>query len=348
MDEIKVNPDSIGIKNIGNKKEWEDFLAKHQQANFLHSWYWGEFHERLNNDIQRTGFYQGDKLAGIMLSVVENAKRGRYLTVPGGPIIDWHNSNLVNAFVEEIKRIAKEKNCVFVRVRPQLQSSEFSQNLFKQNGFINAPIHLHAELTSQLDIAKDEQTLLSQMRKTTRYEIKQAINQKIKITTSTDPSLIKKFYELQLQTAKRQNFVPFSYKFLYEQFKVFAENRYAILYNAEFNNKLLAQAFVIFYGKEAVYHYGASTDEGRNYPGAYLIQWEAILEAKKRGMTRYNFWGVSPLDKSEHRFAGLSLFKRGFGGQDFEHLHAQDLIINKPKYLINYAIESIRKKLRNV
>lgn len=338
----------ISIKSIDSKTEWEDFIIFHHEANFLQSWYWGEFHKNLNNEIRRTGFYKNKKLIGAMLSVVENAKRGRYLTVPGGPIIDWQSPNFVDAFVKETKRIAKEKDCVFVRVRPQLESSEFSKSLFKQHGFINAPMHLHAELTSQLDITKDEQTLLSQMRKTTRYEIKKAINQKIKITASTNPSLIKKFYDLQIQTAKRQKFVPFSYKFLYEQFKVFSENGNALLYKAEFENKLLSQAFVIFYGKEAVYHYGASTDEGRHYSGAYLIQWEAILEAKKRGMTRYNFWGVAPLDKIDHRFAGLSLFKRGFGGEDFQYLPAQDLIINRPKYLLNYIIETLRKKLRNV
>lgn len=339
---------TITIKNISEKNEWERFLALHQEANFLQSWYWGEFHKELNNDIQRTGFYDNGKLVGVMFSVVEDAKRGRYLTVPGGPIIDWTTSDVVNCFAEEVKKIAKVHNCVFVRVRPQLESSKFSKSLFKRHGFINALMHLHAELTSQLDITKDEQTLLSQMRKTTRYEIKKAMSQKIKITTSTDPSLIKEFYGLQIETAKRQKFVPFSYKFLHEQFKVFADSGHALLYNAQFNNKLLTQAFVIFYGKEAVYHYGASTEEGRGYPGAYLIQWEAIKEAKKRGMTRYNFWGVSPIDKPDHRFSGLSLFKRGFGGQDVEYLHAQDLIINYPKYLINYAIESIRKRIRGV
>ena len=350
MAEITMKPSAelYLVKNIDSKNEREEFLAKHEEANFLQSWYWGEFHKKLKNEIQRTGFYENNKLVGAMLSIVENAKRGRYLTVPGGPIIDWQNQNLVNAFVKEIKKIAKEKNCVFVRVRPQLVSDDFSKNLFKKLGFINAPMHLHAELTSQLDITKTEEELLSQMRKTTRYEIKKAIKQGIKITASTDISLIKDFYDLQIQTAKRQNFVPFSYNFLHEQFKVFAESGHALLYNAEFNNKFLAQAFVIFYGKEAVYHYGASTDMGRNYGGAYLIQWEAILEAKKRGMTRYNFWGVSPIDKPTHRFSGLSLFKRGFGGQDVEYLHAQDLIINKPKYLINYAIETIRKTIRRV
>lgn len=347
---------TITIKTIKDKNEWERFLAIRPEANFLQSWYWGEFYNNLGNKIQRTGFYNKDKLIGVMLSIVENAKRGKHLIVPGGPIIDWKNSELVKAFVSEVKKIAITNNCVFVRVRPQLGSSEFSKNLFKQNGFSNAPMHLHAELTSQMDITKAEETLLSQMRKTTRYEIKKAISLGIKVTgyqlksarRYQDLSLIKEFYDLQLATARRQKFVPFSFEFLNEQFKVFSQKNKALLYRATLNNKLLAEAIIIFYDQEAVYHYGASTDEGRGYPGAYLIQWEAILEAKRRGMTRYNLWGVSPIDEPKHRFYGLSLFKRGFGGQDVEYLHAQDLVINYPRYILNYVIESIRKRARSV
>jgi len=338
----------IIIKNISEKNIWEEFVLSRNEANFLQSWSWGEFHEALGKIINRTGFFENNKLVGVMLSVIEPARRGRYLTVPGGPIIDWGNKNLINAFSQQIKKIAKENNCVFVRVRPQLKSDEFSKNLFKNLGFIKAPMHLHAELTSQLNIIKPEEELLLQMRKATRYEIKKGIKENIKITTSTDEKDIQKFYDLQIETAKRQKFVPFSYKFLHEQFKIFAENGNVLLYKAEFENKLLAQAFIIFYGREAVYHYGASTDEGRHYPGAYLIQWEAIKEAKNRGMTRYNFWGVAPEGNSDHRFAGLSLFKRGFGGEDFQYLPAQDLIINKPKYLLNYIVEFLRNRLRGL
>lgn len=338
----------ITIKNITDKSTWETFVLARSETNFLQSWYWGEFHKTLGKTINRTGFYDATKLLGIMLSVVEPARRGKYLTVPGGPIINWENNDLINAFAKHIKTIARENNCVFVRVRPQLKKDESSKKIFKDLGFIKAPTHLHAELTSQLDITKSEEELLTQMRKTTRYEIKKAVKENIKIITSDNPSDIKKFYDLQIETAKRQKFVPFSYNFLYEQFRVFAQNGNALLYKAEFEKKLLAQAFIIFYSREAVYHYGASTDEGRRYPGAYLVQWEGILEAKKRGMTRYNFWGVAPLEKAGHRFAGLSLFKRGFGGQDFEYLNAQDLIINKPKYLLNYIIETLRNRFRGL
>ena len=338
----------ITIKSIEDKSVWESFISNHSEANFLQSWYWGEFHQAIGNKIHRTGFYRDNELLGVMLSVVEDAKRGRYLTVPGGPIIDWKNTSLIEGFVEEIKKLAKEDKCVFVRVRPQLILDEFSRGVFSKHGFVNAPTHLHAELTSQLDITKPEEELLSNLRKATRYEIRKGMNQGIKITTTTQSEEIKEFFDMQLETAKRQDFVPFSYEFLFEQFKVFAENGHALLYKAEFEGKLLAEAFIIFYGDEAVYHYGASTDEGRKYPGAYLIQWEAIKEAKKKGIKRYNFWGVSPEDNKEHRFYGLSVFKRGFSGQDIHYLNAQDLIISRPWYLLNATVENVRKRARSL
>ncbi len=338
----------VTVKSIQNKNEWEDFLASREEANFLQSWYWGEFHRNLGKHVFRNGLYAGNKLIGVMLLVVEPARRGRYLTIPGGPIIDWENNALVKAAFAQMKIVAKENSCVFVRIRPQLVSNDFSKKLFRENHCHNAPMYMHAELTSQLDITNSEEALLANMRKTTRYEIRKAEKIGIKITTSRDEELIKEFYDLQLETARRQKFVPFSYKYFSEQFKVFFEADKALLYTATFENNILAQAFIIFYNNEAVYHYAVSTDEGRKYPGAYLLQWEVIKEAKRRGMKRYNFWGVAPVEEKNHRFSGISVFKRGFGGEDIQYLHAQDLIVDYPRYVVNYLIEQVRKVVRRV
>ncbi len=338
----------ISLEPIDDRQLWDRFLETHPESNFLQSWQWGQFHERLNHPIIRQGFYDGDQLVGIMLAVVEPARRARYLTVPCGPIIDWKNEELVQAFVTAVRRIALDQNCVFVRVRPQLISDQFSRELFKKLGFRSAPMHLHAELTHMLDVTQTDEQLMSGMRKGTKYEVKKSRNIGIKVTSSENSTGIQQFYDLQLGTARRQNFVPFSYKFFNEQFQVFTASGNALLYKAEFEGKLLAQAFVIFYGQEAVYHYGVSTPDGRKYPGAYAILWEAIHEARRRGMQRFNFWGVAPADQPNHRFTGVSVFKRGFGGEDVEYLHAQDLVINRPRYLVNQAIESLRKRRRHV
>ncbi|MEX2033081.1 MAG: peptidoglycan bridge formation glycyltransferase FemA/FemB family protein [Candidatus Colwellbacteria bacterium] len=338
----------LTIREVRSEREWEDSLAAHPETSFLQSWHWGDFYLALGNKIHRTGFYKDGRLAGVMLSIVETAKRARYLTIPGGPIIDWADKALIDSVFGEIQKIAEKEKCVFARVRPQIEAGQGSKKIFADHGFRGAPIHLHAELTSQLDITKSEEEILTGMRKTTRYEIKKAISAGVEIKTSSDPKLIKKFYEIQLQTAGRQGFTPFNYKFIREQFRVFADAGKALLYSAEMEGKLLAQAVIIFYRQEAVYHYGARTEEGRKYPGAYLIQWEAIKEAKRRGMKRYNFWGVSDPKNKKHRFYGISIFKRGFGGKDLEYLHAQDLVINYPRYALNYVIENVRKRVRNV
>lgn len=344
----------IIVKEITEKKIWEDFLAQHPEANFLQSWNWGQFYLKLGQKVFYRGFYRGEELQGVMLLIREDAKRGRHLILPGGPIFEWYDQDLIKAFGEELRRLGKQEKAVFIRCRPQLQDNEKSRRIFADLGFVDAPMHLHAELTHRLDLTLSEEELLAKMRKSTRYEIRKAAKEGIKVTAfqqGAEQNIeeeIKKFHQLQLETAQRQKFVPFSLQYWEKQFEAFWDDKEVILYSAYYQNELLAQAMIIFYGQEAVYHYGASTELARKYPGAPAIQWEAIQEAKRRGMTRYNFWGVAPEDEKEHRFAKLSVFKRGFAGEDFAYLHAQDLVIAAGAYKLNLVVEKVRKKIRKV
>lgn len=338
----------IKLVQIDKKILWEKFVASYKEANFLHSWNWGEFHQNLGKTIRRVGFFDGKKLSGVMLCIVEKAKRATYLTVPGGPLIDWRNKSQIKLFGEILEKIAREEGCSFIRVRPQILENEKNSQLFERLGFKLAPMHLHAELTRQLDLSRSEDQLLSKMRKTTRHEIKKAIKLGINITSSVNVDDVDEFYKLQKETAKRQHFIEFDKRFLKEQFATFVKDNQVTLFTAYLGKKKLAQAFVIFYGTEANYHYGASTLDGRIYPGAYLIQWEAIKKAKRRKLKSYNLWGVAPEGEINHRFWGVSVFKRGFGGQDLEYLHARDLVVNPLAYKLNWLIEMARKKMRRV
>jgi lipid II:glycine glycyltransferase (peptidoglycan interpeptide bridge formation enzyme) len=340
---------AITVGPVTDPNVWEAFIQGQPEANFLQSWHWGEFNSRLGRQVYRQGFFQDGRLLGVLLAIVEPARRARYLAIPGGPIVDWRNKPLVEAAVQEMHRLGKQEHCAFVRVRPQITESQDHSQLFAQFGFRRAKMHLHAELTSQLDITKTEEELRNEFRKNTRYELKQAKKRGLVVSATADPEAIEEFYNLQLQTAQRHGFIPYGKKFLKEQFKVFSEANKALLYSAKTSDgQLIAQAFVIFYNQEAAYHYGASTELGRTEPGAYAIQWEAIKEAKRRGMTRYNFWGVVLPEQTTHRFYGVSVFKRGFKGEDVEYLHARDLVINWPKYLPNLGIETIRKRRRHL
>jgi lipid II:glycine glycyltransferase (peptidoglycan interpeptide bridge formation enzyme) len=337
------------FQEITDKNVWESFLLKHPEANFLQSWSWGQFHQKLKKQNFRIGYYKDDLLIGVMSANIEDAKRGRYLAVPGGPIMDWTDQQLVQLWRQSLVGIAMHEKCVFVRVRPQLLENSTNSQLYKGLGFRRAQMHLHAELTLQLDLSLDLEQIKQGFRKNTRYELKQAKKRQIIVTSSSNPDDIKQFYDLQLETAQRHGFVPYKFEFLQEQFRVFAADNQALLYRSETKNgELIAMAFVIFYNQEAAYHYGASTELGRSEPGAYAVQWEAIKEAKNRGLKKYNFWGIVGPEETKHRFWGVSVFKRGFKGDEIEYLHARDLVINKIAYTKNFSVEYFRKKIRKL
>ena len=120
------------------------------------------------------------------------------------------------------------------------------------------------------------------------------------------------------------------------------------MYTAKKDGEILAMNFMIFYGNEASYHYGVSSDLGTKYSAAPLLHMEAMKEARKRGITRYNLWGIVGPEEKTHRFYGVSEFKRSFGCAELRYTPAHDLILNRPKYLLTKTVETVRKKLRHV
>jgi peptidoglycan pentaglycine glycine transferase (the first glycine) len=332
---------------IKDKDVWEKFVLSFPAASFLQSWHWGEVHSALGKKIFRLGFFEKQKLTGACLLIKQEAKRGFYLECPGGPLIDWAKPIYQEEFLKQIKEIGLSENCVFVRVRPQILETLANRLLFKKVGFVPAPMHLHAELTIQLDLSKNEEQLLRGMRKNTRYLVKKAIKENLMVEQSTDLKDIEALYQLQLETVQRSHFTPFTKRFFLEEFKAFLKDDQIRLFKGIYKNKILAAALIVFYGQEAVYHYSGSSLRFRKIPVSYALQWAAIKEAKRRGCQRYNFWGVAPLNKPKHRFAGVSLFKRGFGGEEVNYLHAHDLPLNL-RYGLVYIFETLRRIYRGL
>ncbi|MGB2786926.1 MAG: GNAT family N-acetyltransferase, partial [Candidatus Saccharimonadaceae bacterium] len=177
---------------------------------------------------------------------------------------------------------------------------------------------------------------------------RKAAKNDILVEATTDPAAMKEFYQIQLQTAGRHQFVAFSEDFLTKQFAAFAETGSAVLYTARYQGEVLAQNFMIFYGNEASYHYGVSTELGTQLSGAPLLHMQAMRDARERGIKRYNFWGIVDEDDTKHRFYGVSVFKRGFGVDELRYLPAHDLVVDRVGYLKTKTVETIRRRIRKV
>ena len=337
------------IVNAENREKWDKFITSFEDTNFLQSWDFYEFHaSRGKKVVRRIAIDDQENIIAAYAGVVETAKRGTYMAIAGGPIVNWKKKSEVRAIFEDIKEQGKANHCVFVRVRPQLELSNNSLKLMQELGLKRAPMYLSVEYAGILNLEKSEEEILKSASQGFRRKLRKAEKENIVVETSQDPETARTFYKLEVEHAKRQKFVAFSEDFLVKQFQAFVKNNEVIMYTAKKEGEILAQNFMIFYGNEASYHYGVSTPLGTKYSAAPLLHIEAMREARNRGIKRYNLWGIVGLDEKKHRFYGVSEFKRSFGCEELKYTPAHDLILSKPKYLINKTVESIRKKIRHV
>ncbi len=337
------------IREITDKQEWEDFLLKCEKKTFLQSWNWGEFQHSLGNKIWRLGIFDGKELISVALVIKHTAKRGSFLLVPHGPVIIRENLyEVLTVLKDKLKEVAKSQKIDFIRINPICERSPENEKIFKDLGFRLRSLHTHPESSWKLNIESTQEDILSGMRKTTRYLIKQAEKNKVEIIQTFNIEDIEIFNKMHLEVVKRQKFIPFSLEYFKKEFSAFLQDDQIALFFAKYEGKIIAASYGIFWSQMAFYHHAALLPEYKKIPAAYLLQWNAIKEAKKRGCKVYDFWGYSdPVKYPKHPYSGPTLFKMGFGGQVEEYVKAQDLIISH-KYWINYIIETMRRIKRGL
>ncbi|PIT92555.1 MAG: hypothetical protein COU08_01925 [Candidatus Harrisonbacteria bacterium CG10_big_fil_rev_8_21_14_0_10_42_17] len=337
----------LAIKPVESREAWQSFVNAYKPQTFLHSWEWGDVCRQTFSAIFRLGLYADDTLVGVALLVSIRARRGSFLFCPHGPLFDWNNHAHVEVFFSYVTTLANQERVSFLRISPLLLDTNQHRALFQKRGFRNAPLHMHAELVWILDITPSEDDLLSNMNKNTRYSIRKAMKDDVRITTSSSIEDLDRFYAVYEKTAERQRFTGYSRDYLKKEFRMFSKTHSTLLFFGEYKGMVISTAMIIFSHGSAFYHHGASIHPYKSISASQLLQWSVIQEAKKRNCRFYNFWGVAPDDKLQHPWAGLTRFKKGFGGFSEHYVHAQDLPLRK-SYWLTVFIEAIRKWKRGL
>lgn len=332
----------LAIHEITNKKIWESFLEKttNDFPSFFQTWNWGEVQKKQGTTIWRLGLYEDKKLVGVVSVTFIDAKRGKYLHLRHGPVFKEYKKGYVDAFLEFLAEKGKKQGCCFIRLSP-LISEEVARIAFPSSQFRDAQIHrMDAETCWVLPLVASEDEILKNMRKSHRYLIKKSQTSGITIERTKNISKIKDFLPLYKKLAQKKHFV--AHGGVQEEFEVFSKDNEALLFLAYFEKKVISGALIDFVDGMAIYRHSASDDTYRHIPSMYLLQWEVIKEAKKRGMKLYNFWGIAPENKPNHPWNGLTLFKTGFGGEKREFTHAKDYILSLGYWKI-WLIELLTK-----
>lgn len=312
-----------------DRREWNKIVEIHAPAfgSFLHSYEWGEFQRAIGRQVERV--YQVDS-EGITLAqaIKMDLPFGQgYWYIPKGPLGTAsleHQVEIIRVYLSE---------AMFLRVEPH------------DAGHMLKVIDMQPSNTLVLDIRKSEEDLLSGMKPKTRYNIGLARRKGV-VTKIVNIKRFADFMRLMDQTSNRDKFSSHPDEYYKMMLETMRDNRGAKAYIAMAfyeDRPLVANIMVDFAGVRTYLH-GASSNLHRNVMAPFLLHWDLILDAKRRGFHTFDFWGVAPADASEkHPWAGISRYKEGFGGARVAHPGTFDIPMEHLWYGVYKMARAVRR-----
>lgn len=231
------------IENI-EKKRYEEFVKNHPKSHFLQSYAWGEFAKKEKN---LTPHYVGiennkHQLVAATLLLEKHLPLGYcYLYAPRGYVIDFKDYELLKTFTEEIKRYAKKKKAIFVKIDPDIiyheedcnqeviidkdnQAYQFLKKLgYRHLGFTKNFETMQPRYTFRIDFSKPWEEIEKNFSKTTKQRIKKAEDLLVDVKIGTDKD-IDTFYQLMILTETRKDFVTHNEKYYQSLYQIWNQD----------------------------------------------------------------------------------------------------------------------------
>lgn len=275
-----------------------------------------------------------------------------------------YDSEAYLILMEDIAKALKSylpKDCFCLRMDPPVEFHELEDKaahadiIRKTRILRKSPTDIQPPDTVLFDLTRTEEEQLAAMKPKWRYNIKLAEKKGVAVSAN-GPEAIDDFYKIFEETASRDGIAVHAkeyYKSLLSMTPVPADAHIkTTLYIARHEGDVLAGIITLFTDTEAVYLYGASSNNKRNLMPAYLLQWTAIKDAKVFGSKVYDFYGIPPTDDEHHPMYGLYRFKTGFGGEVVHRAGSIDLPLKKGVYGCYITAEKLRafwfKKVKKI
>lgn len=243
--------------------------------------------------------------------------------------IDDYESSLV--------ALCKREKCLFVQVETLDYDTPYEMDTnFMRKGAYKKFIENY---TAVIDLRKSESEILANMKQKGRYNIKLARNKWVEVAlVKPDDKHIDEFYKLVEETTERNNFNQANKKYFKKFLKKVAGAR---LYLAKYEWEIIAWGIFVKSKDSCIYYYWASTSKAnyRNLMAPYLLQWTAILDAKKENVRIYDFLWVAKPWTRKSRLSWVTDFKMKLTN---DVRLVSDSYIYKNKKIKYYAIALLR------
>lgn len=243
--------------------------------------------------------------------------------------------------IQDISRLGKEKNAVFIQMEPNVTESERGKLSYPTL----VPSHhpLFTKYSFVLDLSRSEDELLKAMHPKTRYNIRLAQKHGVVVQEDNSREAFAAYLKLTRETTDRQGFYAHNATYHETMWRILHEAGIAHLFTATYKNDILAAWIIFVWDKTAYYPYGASSRHHREVMAPNLMLWEIVRWAKKRGLSRFDLWGaIGPNPDPQDPWYGFHRFKEGFRPDLIEYVGSFDLVLKPLLYRIVTFISDIR------
>ena len=310
---------------------WESFLAAFPDAHLLQTAAWGDLKARFGWEPAR--LTAGGAGAQVLFRRLAPGLTLGY--VPRGPAGDW-----LPALLPALDDLCRTRRAFALKLEPDLDDDPQTACALAAAGFRPSPHTVQPRRTLVVDLRGDEETLLARMHPKTRYNIRLAERKGVRVRAWDD---LPGFGRMVHATAQRDRFAAHAPAYYRAAYDLFHSDGGCELFVAEAEGAAAAALMVFAHGGRAWYLYGASTAHARAHMPTYLLQWEAMRWARRRGCAEYDLWGVPDHDRAalEAGFTaradglwGVYRFKRGFGGALRRTIGAWDRVYAPAAYAV--------------
>ncbi len=313
---------SISVRQWDDPTSWNRFVASIQGAHFQQGWEWGELGPSLGGQAVRLAACQDGEMVAAMQVFINPVRRTQqtHFMVPRGPALKQVTVQSMAPLLDAARTLGLEHRSIGIRVEPNVSVADAQYSDMLTSLGLH-PSHPPSQPRSSwiLDLGKDEDALLAEMKQKTRYNIRLAARKGVEVHEAGLGDL-DAFYALYQQTAKRDDFFIHAKPLYHTMFSLYEQTRSFCLLFARYRGQLIGAVTLLRMGATCWYLHGASGNEHRNLMAPYLLQWKAIERAKRWGCSLYDFRAVPDLLREDQDMFGVYRFKEGFGGRQFTTL----------------------------
>ncbi len=308
------------VQHGTDQRAWDHFLCTNAGAHHsvLQSWAWGEMQRAYGRVVERAVISDSKGVCAVVLVAVMPLLGGRsFVFSPRGPVLrlDVTDPEPVYAALRESewwRELCRQHRVVFWRCEPL--------RLPMPSGGHRVP-DVEPAHTLVVDLSRSAEQLRSALKQKTRYNCSVAEKHGVRVSFASGADvdwdrLHTQWTQLLDETSGRHGIRHHPSAYYRTMMHELGQQGLCTLGEAQRGDAVLSMSLLLGYGDTMTYLHGASTQHHKEVMASTLLQWQSILYAQQQGYRWYDFFGAVPANDEHHRLAGVSRFKRGFGGEE--------------------------------